>query len=322
MRTYVLSRIIQAFIMIIVAFVFSFFLFRIVPGDPTLAITGDPRLPLETKRMLYKMFGLDKPLHEQLLIFIINAFKGNLGISYQYKIPVTQLLLERLWNTLILLLPATLLSILIGIVMGMLAGWFRGKTMDTILTSLATLFWSTPSFWAGMFMIYLFAVRFHIFPTGGMMSYEVSYTDWWSSMSDFLHHLFLPMVTYAVIYSGQYALVLRNSLSEVLSEDYILLAEAKGCTEFQILRKHALKNASLPLVTMVGVNLGRLLLGSITIETVFTWPGVGRLVYEAVYYHDYPVLQGIFVFFITVTILLTVIVDILYTYLDPRVRLR
>jgi len=313
MKVYVISRIIQALIMILVAIAFSFFLFRILPGDPTTAICGDPRVPAQTREILYKVFGLDKPLHEQFLVFLINTFKGNLGISFQYKVPIVQLLIRRLWNTMILLIPATLLSIFLGIIMGIIAAWFRGRLIDKIVTSMATMFWSTPSFWGGMVMIYLFAVTLRLFPAVGIVG--------WSNIGEMLHHLLLPMITYGVIFSGQYALVLRDTLSEVLAEDFILLAKAKGLTKYEVLRKHGFKNALLPLVTMIGLNLGSLILGSITIETVFTWPGVGRLIYEAVCYNDFPILQGVFFFFTIVMILLTVAVDILYAYLDPRVRL-
>lgn len=322
MRTYVISRLIQAFITIVVAFAFSFFLFRVIPGDATLAITGDPRLPAATKKLLSAQFGLDQPIYTQFYMYFLNVFQGNFGVSYQFKVPVSELLGGRLWNTMILLVPATVISILLGIAMGMLAGWFRGKRIDTALTSAAILFWSTPSFWGGMIMIYLFAVNLRIFPVGGMMGYNVFNSDWWSNAADILYHALLPMITYSIMYSGEYALVLRNALSGVLSEDYMLLARAKGCTGSQLLRRHALKNASLPVVTLIGLGIGHLVLGSVTIETVFNWPGVGRLFFDAIFYHDYPVLQGVFLLFTVGMILMIVVVDILYTYLDPRVRLR
>ena len=314
-------RVIQAFIMILAAIAFSFFLFRVLPGDPSVAISGDPRLPTATREMLNKMFGLDKPLFEQFFVFLANVFKGNLGISFQYKLPVTQILLERLWNTIILLVPATILSILLGILMGIIASWRQGTLIDTVITSLATLFWSVPSFWGGMIMIYLFAVNIPLFPTGGIVGYTTTKIGW-GNAGEVLYHLLLPMITYSVIYSGQYTLVLRNSLNNVLSEDFMQLIKAKGYTDFEAIRKHALKNASLPLITLISLNFGYILLGSITIETVFTWPGLGRLLFEAVFYNDYPLLQGLFLFFSTVMILMTVTVDILYMYIDPRVRLK
>jgi len=322
MRTYVISRLIQAFITIVIAFAFSFFLFRVIPGDPTMAITGDPRLPAATKQLLRMQFGLDQPISTQFYMYLLNVFQGNFGVSYQYKVPVSQILGTRLLNTLILLVPATVLSVLLGITMGMMAGWFRGKRIDTLLTSAAILSWSAPSFWGGMVMIYLFAVYFRFFPTSGMMGYNVFNSNWWSNAADILYHALLPMITYSAMYSGEYALVLRNALSGVLSEDYILMARAKGCTGSQLLRRHALKNASLPLVTLIGMSVGHLALGSITVETVFNWPGVGRLFYDAIFYHDYPVLQGAFLIFTVGMILMILLVDILYTYLDPRVRLR
>jgi peptide/nickel transport system permease protein len=307
--------------MIFAAIAFSFFLFRVLPGDPSVAISGDPRLPTATREMLNKMFGLDKPLFEQFFVFVANVLQGNLGISFRYKLPVIQILMERLWNTLILLVPATILSVLLGILMGLIASWHRGTLIDTMITSLATLFWSIPSFWGGMMMVYLFAVNIPLFPTGGMVGY-LTINIGWSNVGEILYHLFLPMITYSVIYSGQYTLVLRNSLNSVLAEDFMQLIKAKGYTDFEAIRKHALKNASLPLMTLIGLNFGYMLLGSITIETVFTWPGLGRLIYEAVSCKDYSLLQGLFLFFSTAMILMTVTVDILYMYIDPRVRLK
>jgi len=313
--------VIKAFIMIILGAVFSFILFRILPGDPAKALTGDPRLPLETKKVVFKMFGLDRPLHEQLFIFICNLLTGNLGISFQYKLPVSQILMEKLTNTLILLIPATVLSMLLGIFMGLIAGLFNGKLIDKIITSIATLFWSTPSFWGGMVAITIFAINMRLFPPGGMLSFYGASPSL-SNIGDLLWHLFLPMLTYGIIFSGQYTLILRNSLVEVLTEDFIKMAKAKGHTDFEVVMKYALRNASLGLVSMIGINVGYILLGSITIESVFNWPGIGRLLYDAVFYNDYPLLQGIFILFIIVMVASMLVVDILYSYLDPRVRIK
>jgi peptide/nickel transport system permease protein len=170
-------------------------------------------------------------------------------------------------------------------------------------------------------MIYAFAIALPIFPTGGLHKIIILDPSILSRLIDRLHHLALPMITYALIWSGQYTLVVRNTLSEVLSEDYILLARAKGLKNREILRKHALKNVMLPLVTLIGLNMGYILLGQIGIETVFTYPGVGRLMYDAVIWKDLPVLQGTFLLFALIMILSMLAIDIIYTYLDPRVKL-
>jgi peptide/nickel transport system permease protein len=299
----------------------SFVIFRILPGDPAAAIAGDPRVSAQMREILASKFGLDRPLYEQFVLYLFNVFRLELGVSYLYKLPVIQILSDRLANTLFLLFPATVLSIFLGIIMGLLCGWRRGKALDYSLTSLATLQWSTPEFWAAMLMIYAFAIALPIFPTGGLHKIIILDHSILSRLIDRLYHLALPMITYALIWSGQYTLVVRNTLSEVLSEDYILLARAKGLKNREILRKHALKNVMLPLVTLIGLNMGYILLGQIGIETVFTYPGVGRLMYDAVIWKDLPVLQGTFLLFALIMILSMLAIDIIYTYLDPRVKL-
>lgn len=321
MKWYIVSRLLQAISLIIISLAFSFLLFRVLPGDPAVAISGDPRLPTATRQALNKAFGLDKPLHEQFLIFLLNAFSGNLGISFQYKQPVSQIIQYRFFNTIILLIPATILSILLGVALGIISCLREGSLLDKAIHSLATLFWATPSFWGGMLMIYLFAIRFPLFPTGGMVGHKTIYIGW-ENLGEIFYHAFLPLLTYSIIYSGQYTLILRSSLREVLVEDFMQLVKAKGFTIFEAIMKHGLKNASLPLITLIGLNFGYVILGSITIETVFSWPGLGRLVFEAVFYKDYPILQGLFLFFTIIMIAVTVITDIIYHYIDPRVRLK
>ncbi|MEM2507041.1 MAG: ABC transporter permease [Nitrososphaeria archaeon] len=320
MKTYILTRIASSILTLFLVISFSFFLFRILPGDPATALTGDPRLPAESKEAVYKMFGLDKPLLEQYLLFLVNTIKGNLGISFQYKTPVFNILMEKLVNTLILLIPATVLSILLGVLVGLIAGLYKGKKVDNLIRSIATLVWSTPSFWAGMLAVYLFAVNIRLFPTGGMLRIGTSFSL--ENIGDLLWHLFLPMMVYAIIYSGQYALLVRESLDNVLTEDFMMLARAKGYSNFKIMTRYALRNVLLPLVSLIGINFGNIILGSITIESVFSWPGIGRLVYDAIFYNDYPLLQGVFLFFSTFMIISMVFIDILYTYLDPRIRFR
>jgi peptide/nickel transport system permease protein len=318
---YLVYRLIQAFWVWMAVLLLSFIIFRILPGDPAAAIAGDPRVSAQMREILAKKFGLDRPLYEQFAVYLFNVFKLELGVSYLYKLPVIQILSGRLVNTLLLLIPATILSMALGILMGLLSGGRRGKPLDYSLTSLATLQWSTPEFWAAMLMIYAFAIALPIFPTGGLHRFGISHKGFLTILLDRLYHLALPMITYAVIWSGQYTLVVRNTLSEVLSEDYIVMAKAKGLKNREILRKHALKNVMLPLVTLIGLNMGYIMLGQIGIETVFTYPGVGRLVYDAVIWKDLPMLQGTFLLFALIMIISMLLIDIIYTYLDPRVKL-
>lgn len=277
---------------------------------------------METRELLFKEFGLDKPLYQQYFIYLYRMLSLQLGVSYYYNVPLSQLLGQRFVNTLILLVPGLFLSIIIGIGLGVLAAWFEGGKLDSFVTSLSTLLWSTPSFWAGMVAIALLSVAYHVFPTGGLITFGAEYSDPFAYLGDLLYHLTLPLSVYAVIFSGQYTLLVRNTMSETLTEDYILLAKAKGLKGWQILMTHALRNALLPCITMVAVNIGMVILGSITIETVFTWPGIGLLVYQAIFFHDYPVLQATFFFFVVVTIVTMLVLDLVYMYVDPRVRFK
>ena len=300
LREYIVSRGLQTIATFILSIGIIFFLFRIMPGDPVSIVIrlGATGLSEEEINTLRSVFGLDRPLHEQFFIYLWNVATFNLGTSFFYRIPVSELLFSRLINTIVLVGLGTFFSIVIGLALGVIAGWYKGSKVDTAAVSFSLLFYSMPSFWIGMVFIYLFSVIFNIFPTGGILSPRiVDESNTLTRLLDFLHHLSLPLITYSLGFAGQYALVMRNTLVNVLREDYILTAKAKGLTDTQIIRNHALKNASLPSITLIAINIGLIILGTISIETVFSWPGVGRLVYEAILFRDFPVLQGTFIFF-------------------------
>ena len=323
LREYITTRALQTLVTFIISVAIIFFLFRIMPGDPVSIVIrfGAQGLTEEEIQTLRAVFGLDRPLHEQFFIYLWNVMTLNLGKSFFYGIPVSELLITRLANTIILVGLGTLFSIVIGLLLGVAAGWYRGSKIDTAALSFSLLFYSMPSFWIGMVFIYLFSILLNIFPTGGIASVRISEgADIITRLLDQLHHLALPLITYSLGFAGQYALVMRNTLIGVLQEDYILTARAKGLTGSQIIRRHALKNASLPTITLVAINVGLVVLGTISIETVFSWPGVGRLVYEAILFRDFPVLQGTFILFTVFMLLANFIADITYAILDPRVR--
>ena len=323
LKTYIASRGLQSLATVFAALTIVFLLFRVIPGDPVslLVRLGSQSLTEEDIMVLRATFGLDRPLHEQYFIYLWNTLRLELGTSFFYKIPVAQLFFQRLVNTLTLVGTGTLLSILIGLSLGLVAGWFRGRKQDHAATAFSLLFYSMPSFWIGMVLIYLLAVTVPLFPTGGMVNIRLAATaDTLTRLTDQLRHLFLPLLTYSLGFAGQYALIMRNTLTGVLAEDYILTARAEGLTGFQILKRHALKNAALPSISLVAMNVGFVVLGTISIETVFNWPGVGRLVFEAIFFRDFPLLQGAFVFFTIFMILANFIADILYAALDPRIR--
>lgn len=305
---------------IFVALTIDFYLFRILPGDPAMMIAKDPRLNAQQMEVLRASFGLDKPLYVQYGLFLFNTAKFNLGISFFYRVPVASILLGRLANTLYLIGLGTLLSIVLGLALGIIAGWYRGKSPDSIAFGSALLFYSMPSFWISMVFIYAFALVIPIFPTGGMVNDRLINPPWTTAAVVSLQHLALPLVTYSLIFAGAYALVMRTSIIQILSEDYVITARAKGFSDFDVFRKHVLKNAALPSVTQIAMNLGLIVLGAISVETVFNWPGVGLLVYQAIYFRDYPLLQGTFIFFTILMVLANLIADLLYSFLDPRVR--
>ena len=302
------------------ALTIDFYLFRILPGDPVMMIARDPRLDAQQMEILRASFGLDKPLYVQYGIFLVNTFKLNLGISFFYRIPVASILFERLANTLYLVGLGTLISMAIGLVLGIIAGWYRGKAPDSIAFGSALLFYSMPSFWISMVLIYALAVVIPIFPTGGMVNDRLISPSWVTASADSLYHLALPLITYSLVFAGAYALIMRSSVINILSEDYVLTARAKGFGDLDILRKHVLKNAALPSVTLIAMNIGLVVLGAISVETVFNWPGVGLLVYQAIFFRDYPLLQGTFIFFTVFMVVANLIADMLYSFLDPRVR--
>jgi len=334
----ILNKTAWAVFTILFVIVLNFFLFRILPGDPARAGMKDPRLKQEAIEALQVRFGLDKPvincfdslnpikigncnvnpLETQFFIYIGNLFKGDLGISYDTNRPVSEMLSERLWNTILLIGAGQILSIILGMVFGIVGAWKARTLVDYGSTGISLLFWSLPTFWLGI--VLLFWGSANGFPIAGKATPGMSSYPLFQQWGDVLWHMFLPTLTYTIIFMGEYTLIMRSSLVDVLSEDYILTAKAKGVSAFQILKDHALRNAMLPLVTVIAINLGFTVAGAIQIESVFSWPGLGSAVFEAVERRDYPVLQGAFILIAVSVILANLLADLTYTYLDPRVQ--
>ena len=334
----ILNKTAWAVFTILFVIVLNFFLFRILPGDPARAGMKDPRLKQEAIEALQVLFGLDKPvincfdslnpikigncnvnpLETQFFIYIGNLFKGDLGISYDTNRPVSEMLSERLWNTILLIGAGQILSIILGMVFGIVGAWKARTLVDYGSTGISLLFWSLPTFWLGI--VLLFWGSANGFPIAGKATPGMSSYPLFQQWGDVLWHMFLPTLTYTIIFMGEYTLIMRSSLVDVLSEDYILTAKAKGLSAFQILKDHALRNAMLPLVTVIAINLGFTVAGAIQIESVFSWPGLGSAVFEAVERRDYPVLQGAFILIAVSVILANLLADLTYTYLDPRVQ--
>ncbi len=324
---YVLRRISLALLTIVFVAVLNFFLFRVLPGDPARAVR-DPRMTQAAQEAIRSRFGLDKPLlingagnpfDSQFFSYLGNLAQGDLGTSFNFNRPVADLLRERLLNTLLLVFTGQLLAIVIGIFLGVVAAYRRGSALDigTLLFGLFT--WSLPTFFLGIILLIIGSTFFGL-PVGGIRTPGATYTSWWDQAIDVGRHLLLPTLTLTIILLGQYLLIMRSSLLDVLSEDYILTARAKGLTNARILRDHAMPNAMLPMVALIALTLGFTVSGSILVESVFSWPGLGSAVFEAVNRRDYPMLQGAFLLFTISVVLANTAADLLYAVLDPRVR--
>ncbi|MEM2021913.1 MAG: ABC transporter permease [Zestosphaera sp.] len=317
--TYIARRMVASLIAVFAIVTINFFLFRVLPGNPIQLLFRNPRLTLEQIRTLERQFGLDKSLLEQFLLYLINFLQGNLGISFFYKTSVSSVLIPRIINSLILVLPATLTAILLGILTGMVAAWRRASKTDVVVLTTAMGLYSLPTFWLGGILI-LLSIYYLKLPISGMLSYGVTYPNIVSYLTDFLQHFTLPYLTLTLVTYGEFTIILRSALIDVLTEDYIMAARAKGIPTRMLLSSHALRNAMLPTVSIIAINLGLVVAGAVLTETVFSWPGVGRLIYEAILNRDYPILQGAFLIVTISVVLVNFIADIIYGYLDPRVK--
>ena len=330
---YILKKIAFAVLIVVGVVIFNFFLFRIMPSDPIKLIFNDPRISKESQEKLRESFGLDKPVwfdqekfqqgdyigafDTQFVTYIDNLLHGELGVSFTRRIDVKELLAKRVGNSLILVLSGTFIAILLGIVFGLFSAWKRGSRFDISLLLVALFTTSLPAFFLGIVLI-IFAGKYLAF--GGMTSPQVYPTDGITYWIDLAKHLALPALTLAIVEMGAYYMVMRSSVVDILSDDFILTAKAKGFNDFQILRDHAFKNAMLPMVTIIAINLAYTVAGSIQIETVFSWPGIGQLMFEAVKMQDYPVLQGSFLLIAVSVVLANLLADLLYSLIDPRVK--
>jgi len=318
--------------------VLNFFLFRIMPGDPARQGIRDPRLTPETIEAIRVRFGLDKPiincfqslnpiklgdcgvnpLDTQFFIYITNMLKGDLGTSFYFNRPVADILSERFWNTFLLIGLGQVLAIIFGAIFGLFAAWKARTAVDYAALISGLVAWSLPTFWLAIILLF-WGTSFGL-PIGGKATPGISSYPFMQQVGDLISHLFLPTLAYTIIYMGEYMLIMRSSLLDVLAEDYILAAKAKGLSVFQILKDHALKNAMLPLVTVIAINLGFTVAGVVQIASVFSSPGLGGAIYESVARKDYPVLQGAFLLIAVSVILANFLADLTYTYLDPRVQ--
>ena len=321
-KEYVGKRTLHGVVTIFLAVTLNFILFRIMPGDPTRAVSGDPRVDTATRLALIAKFGLDRPLFEQYFIYLYNLLRGELGISFvQIGRPVIDIILGRkMVNTIILMGSSMFIAFILGIVVGVFAAWRRGTKIDIffIVFSLAT--YSMPVFWFGMLLLLFFSYYINIFPIAGTITPGLVHANFFEYAKDYLHHLMAPMITLGVSFFGGYFLFMRDTILDVFTEDYMLTARAKGLSNRKILFKHAMRNALLPMVSLMGVHVTFLISGATMTETVFSWDGLGRLIYDSVRNNDYPVLQGIFLFMAVLVVVASILADVVNAFLDPRIK--
>jgi len=319
---YVAKRVFQAIPVILAVVIVNFLLITSAPGDPLLFYVGmEGMSTIDPARLeiLRHEFGLDRPIWEQLLVYLVKIFQGDMGFSYSYGEPVASVFLNHLPATLMLMLGATILSSVIGVILGVMAARKPHSIADYFLSLVSIIGYSMPTFFLAQLLVLLFAINLRLFPVGGMTSGHAYGQSGVSLWIDTLWHLVLPMGSLAM---WQLALIQRQTRSkmlEILREDFILTAWAKGLKEKIILYRHALRNALLPIVTIVSMNLGFSFAGALMTETVFAWPGTGRVLYAGLLRRDYPLVLGLLIFITILIVAFTLITDVLYGVLDPRV---
>jgi len=322
LRRYITRRMIQIIIIFFVILTVLFLLFRLAPGDPVSRMV-DPDMTQEDAEVLIVQLGLDQPLGVQYLIYVKNFFTGHFGFSFHYGEPVVDIIRNRLPNTILLFTTSIILSALVGVFLGKIASWHKGKKIDSVMTIGALVTHTLFLPWLALILIWIFAYKFGWFPINGMISEEVwldPEAGFIARALDVMYHMVLPLSTLFLIHFGAYLLIMRSSMLETLKEDYILTARAKGLTEKVIRDHHAAPNAALPVVTSVGLSLAFSINGGALTETVFTWPGIGRELVSSVSQNDYPLAQACFLMIAGVVLVSNLVVDVLYAYLDPRIR--
>jgi peptide/nickel transport system permease protein len=304
MRAYVLRRLGQAALTLLGVSVLVFVVLRVLPGDPAkmLLPEGAPQSAVDE---LNRHLGLREPLHVQYGIFMRSVFRGDFGQSFQYRAPALRVVAERLAATAQLALAAMFLTGAVGVSLGIVAAVRRGTRYDFASTLFAVLGQSLPNFWLGIMLILLFGVALRWLPTSGFESWR---------------HLILPAVTLAAFPTALVARLTRSSMLEILGRDYIRTGRAKGLAERAVVLRHALRNAAVPVLTVLGLQIGALLGGAVITESVFAWPGMGKLVVDAIFFRDFPVVQTVLIFSATIFVLINLLVDLLYTVIDPRIR--
>jgi peptide/nickel transport system permease protein len=317
--SYLAYRLLRNFIALFIIITFIFLIPRMMPGDPFISVLGEEvyyRAP-DLVQELKVQHGLDRPLHEQYFTYLHNLFHGNFGYSFHYYQPVWSVIAYRLKWTLVLLVPSTVLGAILGIVVGSAAGWRRSSSLDTGITSLFLFLYSMPHYWLAMLFVLIFAFYLGLFPLSGITQGGLMGV---TKILDVLWHMALPVTVLTLFGTAYNYLIMRNSVVQVSSEGFILTARAKGLQERDILFRHVLRNAMLPVITVLALDFGFMVSGTLLVEIVFSWGGMGTLIYDAVLARDYPLLHGCFLIITICVLVANFLADVAYAVLDPRIR--
>ncbi|MFI4902501.1 MAG: ABC transporter permease [Burkholderiales bacterium] len=318
---YVARRLALAVPTILTIVVLNFALLHLAPGDAADVLAGEAGAATpEYMARLRQTFGLDQPLYVQLAVYLKQVATLDLGYSFRHNMPVSRLILSRLGPTLLLMVTVLVIAVSFGVLLGAIAARNLNRWTDNLLSMLAILAYATPVFWAGLMFIVLFSIHLGWFPTSGMEE-VAAFNQGFARVADIAHHLVLPAVTLSLFYIALYTRLMRASVLDQYAMDYVITARAKGMTERQITRRHVLRNAALPVLTMAGVQIGGLFGGAVVVETVFGWPGLGLLAYESLFARDINLLLGIFFVSACLVVLVNLAIDLAYSLLDPRIEL-
>jgi len=316
---YIIRRLFQAVPIVLAIIVLNFFLLNMAEGDAVDVLAGEAGSATpEYMAELRAKFGLDQPLPVQLLVYLKNIISLDLGYSFRHDMPVSVLIVDRFWPTLLLMVSTIILAVLFGILLGLLAAINLNTWKDAVISVFALITYATPLFWVGLMMIVVFSINLRWFPTSGMENIAAFY-EGFDRFVDISRHLVLPTITLSLFYLALYTRLMRASMLEQYGQDYVVTARAKGLPERRITFGHVLRNALLPVVTMAGVQVGALIGGSVIVESVFAWPGLGMLAFESLFARDLNLLLGIFLISSVLVVVVNLIVDVIYCFLDPRI---
>jgi peptide/nickel transport system permease protein len=321
---YLATKVSAALVSFVALLVLGFIIFSLMPSNPVEALTRGRPTSAKQIAFLTKELGLDQPIWERFGHYVVNTLQGHLGYSFQFETPVATLIAQRLWPTILLMGSSTIVSVLLGMWLGIRSGWRPGSLLDRVSTGSAITLWSVPTFWLGIILLVIGSVGIGpippLFPAGGMSTPGTVGGLAPAHILDVARHLVLPSLTLVLVVFAQYQMIMRSSMIDEIGNPYLLTARAKGLRDAEVRQKHAVPNALLPSVTLIFLQVGTMISGAITVETVYSWPGLGYLTYQALQIPDLQLLEGTFIIFSASVILFNLLADVLYRFLDPRVR--